>query len=185
MDIHPALGSPCFEYAPLSRCGQGCKRVAGHTCTCIYESGVLLLSTATWRLLGTPPSMKIMLQCIYYNGGTGAIWASASSLVFNGTNTFTGNSARYGGAIYARTYLGNLVILLAVKCVLGAHFRASSLHIPATCKLSSSFNDFRSKSTRYRTLASRLGSTFKCIKFKFVSAAPMLSKNLGSLETTT
>ena len=161
MDIHPALGSPCFEYGPLSRCGQGCKRVAGHTC--IYESGVLLLSTATGHLLGTSPSMKIMPQCIYYNGGTGAIWASASSLVFNGTNTFTGNSARYGGAIYARTYLGNLVILLAVKCVLGAHFHASSLHIPATCKLSS-FNDFRLKSTRYRALASRLGSTFKCIQ---------------------
>ena len=65
-------------------------------------------------------------------------WSNLGISKFNGTNTFTGNSAQYGGAIYARTYLGNLVILLAVKCVLGAHFRASSLHMPTTCKLSSS-----------------------------------------------
>ena len=36
--------------------------------------------------------------------GTGAIWASASSLDFNGTNNFIGNSeAWYGGAIHAET----------------------------------------------------------------------------------
>ena len=39
-----------------------------------------------------------------YHGSGGAIWASASSLDFDGTNNFIGNSAeRNGGAIYAET----------------------------------------------------------------------------------
>ena len=43
-------------------------------------------------------------NAIYYNNGNaGAIWASASSLDFNGTNNFIGNSAVSGGAIYAKT----------------------------------------------------------------------------------
>ena len=42
-------------------------------------------------------------NAILYDG-TGAIWASASSLDFNGTNNFIGNSAAwYGGAIHAET----------------------------------------------------------------------------------
>ena len=40
---------------------------------------------------------------LYYDG-TGAIWASVSSLDFDGTNNFIGNSAVwYGGAIHAET----------------------------------------------------------------------------------
>ena len=41
----------------------------------------------------------------YYNAGSGAIWGTASSLDFDGTNNFIGNLARSGsgGAIYAET----------------------------------------------------------------------------------
>ena len=43
-------------------------------------------------------------NAIYYSDSTGAIWASASSLDFNGTNNFIGNSADdSGGAINAET----------------------------------------------------------------------------------
>ena len=80
-------------------------------------------------------------------------------------------------------------ILLAVKCVLGAHFRASSPHIHVhTCKLSSSFNGFRSKSTRYGALASRLGSSHvhvhMCINLKFAPAAQMLRNNNIAKQTS-
>ena len=43
-------------------------------------------------------------NAIHYYGGTGAIWASVSSLDFDGTNNFIGNSAEwYGGAIHVET----------------------------------------------------------------------------------
>jgi len=42
-------------------------------------------------------------NAIYYSYSGGAIWASVSSLHFNGTNNFIGNSAQNGGAIYAET----------------------------------------------------------------------------------
>ena len=82
-------------------------------------------------------------------------------------------------------------ILLAVKCALEAHFHASSLHIHVhTCKLSSSFNGFRSKSTctRYGALASRLDSSHvhvhMCINLKFVPAAQMLRNNNIAKQTS-
>ena len=39
---------------------------------------------------------------LYTSRCSGAIWASASALHFTGTNNFCGNSAQYGGAIYAK-----------------------------------------------------------------------------------
>ena len=42
-------------------------------------------------------------NAINYSYSGGAIWASVSSLHFNGANNFIGNSAQNGGAIYAET----------------------------------------------------------------------------------
>jgi len=66
---------------------------------------------------------------------------------------------------------GDLEILHALKCVLGAPealFRACTQHI-YICNLPSSISGFSLKSTTYGALASRLCSR-ECINLRFMSA---------------
>ena len=61
----------------------------------------LAVNNTNVTLAGNSEFTHNQCGCESFTMCAGAIWASASLLHFNGTNNFTGNSARYGGAIHA------------------------------------------------------------------------------------
>ena len=82
----------------------GNSKFTHNQCVCESNSELGCGITALNSILIFVGNTSFHQNTITSSSCAGAIWASASKLYFTGTNNFTGNSARNGGAIYAETH---------------------------------------------------------------------------------